>query len=95
MKEDTYIPALEIKEVGTVKEAAFGIVKAKGLPSCLYGQLVEFENGIKGIVLGFNPDEVLIIVLGNYNDIKVGGYLKSKSELLTVPVGDAFQGVVP
>ncbi|MFH1459371.1 MAG: F0F1 ATP synthase subunit alpha [Candidatus Omnitrophota bacterium] len=88
------IPTIEIKEVGRVKETTQGIVKAEGLPSCLYGQLVEFDAGVKGVVLGFNPDEVLIIVLGDYRSIKAGDFLTSKSELLSVPVGNAFTGRV-
>ncbi len=60
------------------------------MPSCLYGQLVEFEGGVKGVVLGFNPKEVLIVVLGDYRSIRAGDFLTSKSELLSVPVGNNF-----
>jgi F-type H+-transporting ATPase subunit alpha len=92
MNESVNIPSIEIRETGKVKEITQGIVKAEGLPSCVYGQLVEFEGGCKGVVLGFNPSEVLIIVLGDYHNIKVGDYLNSKSELLSVPVGEDFTG---
>ncbi|MCP4651360.1 MAG: F0F1 ATP synthase subunit alpha [PVC group bacterium] len=89
---DVNVPTLELNEIGKVKESAHGIVKAEGLPSCLYGQLVEFEAGLKGIVLEFNPDEVSIVVLGDYRKIKVGSSLTSKKELITIPVGDKFVG---
>ncbi|MBN2119633.1 MAG: F0F1 ATP synthase subunit alpha [Candidatus Omnitrophica bacterium] len=89
---DIKIPTLDIKEVGSVKEVKHGIVKADGLPSCVYGQLVEFSGGIKGMVIGFTPSEVLIIVLGDDRNISVQDKVTSQTELLTVPVGDNFIG---
>ncbi|MFH2137746.1 MAG: F0F1 ATP synthase subunit alpha [Candidatus Omnitrophota bacterium] len=94
MSEHSIIPTLEIREVGKITEITQGIVKAQGLPSCLYGQLVEFEGGTKGVVLGFNPEEVLIIVLGDASKMRVGDYLKSASELLSVPVAKELLGRV-
>lgn len=87
-----HIPALEVKEVGTVKEVRHGVVKVSGLPSCIYGQLVELSDGVKGMVIGFNPQEVLLIVLGDDRRIHVGDTVFSHSEMLSVPVGDAFVG---
>ena len=86
------IPNLEIKEVGTVKEVKHGIVKVAGLPSCAYGQLVELSDGVKGMVIGFNPQEVLLIVLGDDRGIHVGDTVFNQAELLSVPVGEAFVG---
>lgn len=89
---DIHIPALEVKEVGTVKEVRHGVVKVSGLPSCIYGQLVELSEGVKGMVIGFNPQEVVLIVLGDDRRIHVGDTIFSQSELLSVPVGDGFIG---
>jgi len=86
------IPILDIKEVGEVKEVKHGIVKASGLPSCIYGQLVEFACGIKGMLIGFNPNEALIIVLGDDQGISVGDSVSSQAEMLTLPVGKSFIG---
>lgn len=86
------IPNLDIKEVGVVKEVKYGIAKAQGLPSCVYGQLVEFHSGVKGIVIGFNLHEVLVIVLGADNAISVGDVASARAELLTIPVGEGFLG---
>ncbi|RKY37472.1 MAG: F0F1 ATP synthase subunit alpha [Candidatus Omnitrophota bacterium] len=88
------IPAVEIREIGKVKETAYGIVKAEGFFSCIYGQLVEFESGTNGMILGFNRNEVLIIVLGDYHGIKVGDSITAKDELLSIPVGNGFLGRV-
>ena len=92
MSPQVQIPTLEIKEVGTVHEVKHGIVKASGLPSCIYGQLVELSDGVKGMVIGFTPSEVLIIVLGDDRRIRVGDTVSSYAELLSVPVGEAFIG---
>jgi len=92
--EEVKIPILEVKEVGYVKDLAPGIAKLSGMPSCVYGQLVQFSKGVKGIVMGFNPREVLVIILGNEGTISLGDKVSSLAELLTVPVGDALIGRV-
>ena len=93
-KTPKHIPALEIKEVGAVKEVKRGIAKVDGLPSCIYGQLVEFKDGIKGMVMGFNQKEVVVIILGEERHIKVGDSVTTFSELFNVPVGKNFLGRV-
>ena len=91
MKENV-ISSIEIKEIGRVKQVAEGVVKADGLPSCLYGQIVCFEKGEQGLILGFNTHEVVIIVFGDYTGIKIGDIVTSTNELLNVPVGESFLG---
>ena len=88
------ISNLDIKEVGVVREVKGGIVKVSGLPSCIYGQLVDFSRGVKGMVMGFNPTDVLVIVLGDDSTITMGDSVSSRSELLSVPVGPAYIGRV-
>ncbi len=92
MNNQLHIPNLDISEVGRVQEVRQGIVMASGLPSCIYGQLVDFSNGTKGLILGFNPESVLIVALGDDSNIKMGDTLVSRSELLTIPVGDGYLG---
>lgn len=90
--ENIKIPTLDIKEVGVVKEVKYGIVKVDGLPSCAYGQLVQFHGGIKGIVIGFNQKEVVVIALSNKGKISVGDTVSSLTELVSIPVGEGFLG---
>lgn len=92
MSNQPHIPNLDISEVGRVQEVRQGIVMASGLPSCIYGQLVDLSNGTKGLILGFNPESVLIVSLGDDSNIRMGDTLVSRSELLTVPVGDGYLG---
>ncbi|MDP3791104.1 MAG: F0F1 ATP synthase subunit alpha [Candidatus Omnitrophota bacterium] len=94
MQKSTVISSLDIREVGAVKEVKQGIVKVSGLPSCIFGQLVDFGHGQKGMVMGFNQYEVLVIVLGDDSSINTGDTVTSRSELLTVPVGPGFVGRV-
>lgn len=86
------IPLLDVREVGYVREVKHGIAKVDGLPSCVYGQLVEFPQKTKGMVIGFNLREVLVIILGQERSISVGDSVSSLAELLTVPVGEGFLG---
>ena len=62
----------EIREVGQVLAVRKFIVMAKGLPSCMNGQLVEFANGVPGLVMGFTEEKVQILVLGDATEICAG-----------------------
>src|SRR3989338_1889453 len=88
------IPLVDIREVGVVKEARRGIARITGLPSCVYGQLVQYSQGTRGIIVGFDPREVLAIILGDEDSVSVGDSASSLAELLAVPVGEAFVGRV-
>jgi len=94
MSQQMQIPSLEIKEIGTVREIKHGIVRVHGLPSCLYGQVVELGDGVKGMVIGFDPSAVSVMVLGDDRRLHVGDTVSSQSELVSVPVGEAFVGRV-
>jgi len=82
----------EIREVGKVESVRKFIVIAKSLPSCINGQLVEFEKGMKGIVMGFKEDKVQILVLGSAASIRNGDEIFNRGEPLCLPVGDQFIG---
>lgn len=86
------IPAVEIKEVGKVEEVRQGITRIEGLPSCSYGELIEFSPGLEGMVIEFGPGGVLAMVFGDERQIKVGDVVVSKSEVLKIPVGEKFLG---
>ncbi|OGW74898.1 MAG: F0F1 ATP synthase subunit alpha [Omnitrophica bacterium RBG_13_46_9] len=84
----------EIREVGQVQAVRKFIVIAKGLPSCINGQIVEFANGIPGLVMGFTDEKVQILVLGDASAIRAGGEVYSKGRSLSLPVSDGFVGRV-
>jgi F-type H+-transporting ATPase subunit alpha len=91
-KKRIKIPTLDIKEVGRVKEVKYGVVKVEGMPSCAYGQLVQFSDGTKGMVMGFDTKEVSIILLSLESRISVGGVVNSLTDLISIPVGEEFVG---
>jgi F-type H+-transporting ATPase subunit alpha len=81
-----------VHELGTIASVRECILKVKGLASCINGQIVEFEQGGKGIVFGFNADEIQVLVLNTQAPLHVGEKVLSKGEFLHLPVGDKFLG---
>lgn len=89
------IEPFEIKEVGVVCEVRRGIVTIEGLPSCIYGSVVHFEDTLlRGLVVDFNEKEVLVFVLGDEKDVRLGSTVTSCREVFALPVGEAFLGRV-
>ncbi|MFA5147370.1 MAG: F0F1 ATP synthase subunit alpha [Candidatus Omnitrophota bacterium] len=82
----------EIREVGEVQSVKKFIVIARGLPSCINGQIVEFSNGTLGLVMGFTEDKVQILVLGDASRIRAGEEIYNKGKSLNIPVSDGFVG---
>ena len=88
------IESLDIKEVGAITELRQGIVKINGLPNCEYGDVIEFDNGLKGMIIEFNAKYASGIVFGDERSVKVGDTVSSRGELLNVAVGPGFIGRV-
>lgn len=88
------ITSLEIKEVGRIEEVKNGIIKISGLPSCLYGEMIEIGFDLKGMVMEFSPESVTGIIFGDEYKVKVGDSVYSHKIPLNVPVGDNFIGRV-
>ncbi len=86
------LAGFEAHEVGTIKSVRECIVRVNGLPSCVNGQIVEFSQGGRGIVLGFNEDDVQVLVLNTKGAIRVGDEVLSRAEFLHLPAGDGFLG---
>ena len=84
----------DVREVGYVRSVRKFIVIASGLPSCMNGQLVEFANGVPGLVMGFTKDKVQILILGDASSVRAGDEVYNKSLSLNLPVGSGFKGRV-
>jgi F-type H+/Na+-transporting ATPase subunit alpha len=82
------------EEIGTVVEAGDGIARVEGLPSAMANELLEFENGVRGLALNLEVREIGVVILGEFNEIEEGQQVKRTGEILSVPVGDAFLGRV-
>jgi len=84
----------ELEEVGTVLQVGDGIARAYGLNNAQAGELVEFESGLRGIVLNLEEDNVGIVLLGPAENIKEGSTVKRTNLIASIKVGDGMLGRV-
>jgi F-type H+-transporting ATPase subunit alpha len=82
------------EEVGTVVECGDGIARVEGLPSAMANELLEFEDGTRGLALNLDIREIGVVILGDFVGIEEGQTVRRTGEVLSVPVGDAFLGRV-
>lgn len=82
------------EEIGTVVDAGDGIAHVSGLPSAMANELLEFENGTRGLALNLDTREIGVVVLGEFSGIEEGQTVRRTGEVLSVPVGDNFLGRV-
>ncbi len=86
--------SIETSEVGRVLEVGDGIARVYGLQSAMAGEMVEFQNGVRGLVFNLEENSVGVILLGDFLEIKEGDEVRTLGTLLSVPVGDALIGRV-
>ncbi len=84
----------QLEEVGTVLQVGDGIARAYGLNKAQAGELVEFENGLRGIVLNLEEDNVGIVLLGSSEGIMEGSTVKRTSQIASLNVGEGYVGRV-
>ncbi|MBE9584883.1 F0F1 ATP synthase subunit alpha [Mucilaginibacter sp. JRF] len=84
----------ELEEVGTVLQIGDGIARVYGLTKVQSGELVEFDNGLQGIVLNLEEDNVGVVLLGSYEGIKEGDTVKRTSKIASLKVGEGMLGRV-
>ena len=84
----------ELEEVGTVLQVGDGIARIYGLTRVQSGELIEFENGLQGIVLNLEEDNVGAVLLGNSNAIKEGDVVKRTGKIGSIQVGEGMLGRV-
>ena len=84
----------ELQEVGTVLQVGDGIARIYGLNQVQSGELVEFENGLQGIVLNLEEDNVGVVLLGPSTEIREGSVAKRTGRIASVKVGEGLLGRV-
>jgi len=89
-----YKKELEEVGVGRVLQVGDGIARAYGLRDCLSSEMLEFENGVFGIALNLEEDNVGIIILGDDRDIREGDIVRRTGRIVDVPVGEKLVGRV-
>ena len=83
-----------LSEVGTVLQVGDGIARVYGLANVQYGELVQFESGLEGIVLNLEEDNVGVVLLGSSTSVKEGSTVKRTERIASLQVGDGIVGRV-
>ncbi len=84
----------QVTEVGQVLSVGDGIARVYGLDNVQAGEMVEFENGIRGMALNLESDNVGVVIFGSDRDIKEGQTVKRTGAIVDVPVGKGLLGRV-
>lgn len=87
-------PKTEARSVGNVLSVGDGVAFVDGLADVTSSELVEFSNGVAGLVLNLEPDNVGVVIMGDYATIEVGDEVRATGRIASVPVGDALIGRV-
>ena len=91
---EDYKPAATTAEGGTVISAADGVVDVKGMDQAVYGEIVTFDNGAKGMVESVEPDHLGVMLFDGAETVGVGTMVTRSGKRAGIPVGDAFLGRV-
>lgn len=84
----------QLQEVGTVLTVGDGVARIYGLTKAQAGELIEFENGLKALVLNLEEDNVGAVLLGESKDIKEGNTVKRTGQIASIKVGEGLLGRV-
>ena len=84
----------QLEEIGTVLQIGDGIARVYGLNGVQAGELVEFENGLKGIALNLEEDNVGLVLLGPSGDIREGATVKRTGRIASIKAGEGLLGRV-
>ena len=89
-----YNKSLDIANTGTVLEVGDGIARIYGLSKTMSGELLKFENGVMGMALNLEEDNIGAVIFGESRGIKEGGTVKSTGKVAEVPSGEGLLGRV-
>src|SRR4030088_2763626 len=91
---ENYESKIAVDEVGTVITLGDGIARVYGLDKVMAGELLSFPHNVAGIAMNLEEDQVGVVLLGEYTEIKEGDEVKRTGRIMSVPVGDAMVGRV-
>ena len=84
----------QVTEVGQVLSVGDGIARVYGLDNVQAGEMVEFANGVRGMALNLEADNVGVVIFGSDRDLKEGQTVKRTGDIVSVPVGKGLLGRV-
>lgn len=91
---ENYQSEIQVSDVGTVISVGDGIARAHGLDNVMAGELLEFSNGVMGMAQNLEENNVGIIILGPFTDIREGDEVRRTGRIMEVPVGEELIGRV-
>jgi F-type H+-transporting ATPase subunit alpha len=91
---ENYESKIAVDEVGTVISLGDGIARVHGLDKVMAGELLSFPHNVAGIAMNLEEDQVGVVLLGEFTEIKAGDEVKRTGRIMSVPVGDAMIGRV-
>jgi F-type H+/Na+-transporting ATPase subunit alpha len=91
---ENYESKVAVDEVGTVITLGDGIARVHGLEKVMAGELLEFPHDVAGIAMNLEEDQVGVVLLGDYTEIKEGDQVKRTGRIMSVPVGEGMIGRV-
>jgi F-type H+/Na+-transporting ATPase subunit alpha len=91
---ENYQAEIQVTDVGTVISVGDGIARVHGLDNVMAGELVEFSNGVMGMAQNLEENNVGIIILGPFTDIREGNEVRRTGRIMEVPVGEELIGRV-
>ncbi|MEN8906333.1 MAG: F0F1 ATP synthase subunit alpha, partial [Clostridiales bacterium] len=91
---ENYEVKTQAEDVGYVIQSGDGIARIFGLENCMYGEMLEFENGTFGMALNLEEDNVGCVLFGSEKEIKEGTSVKRTNKTVNIPVGEALIGRV-
>ncbi|HXB23033.1 MAG TPA: F0F1 ATP synthase subunit alpha [Candidatus Solibacter sp.] len=91
---ENYESQVSVDEVGTIISLGDGIARIHGLDRVMAGELIDFGQGVAGIAMNLEEDQVGAVVLGEYTHIKEGGEVKRTGRIMAVPTGEGMVGRV-
>ena len=91
---ENYDTKITVDEVGTVISLGDGIARVYGLDKVMAGELLQFPHGVAGLAMNLEEDQVGVVLLGEYTEIREGDEVKRTGRIMSVPVGEAMVGRV-
>jgi F-type H+/Na+-transporting ATPase subunit alpha len=87
-------PRIDMVSTGTVIQVGDGIARVYGLDKCMYAELLEFPNGVYGMALNLEPDNVGVVLLGDDKQVHEGDTVRCTGGIMEIPVGKELLGRV-
>ncbi len=93
-KAKSFIPKIHVYQLGRVMQVSDGICWMDGLADIMYGEVVEFECGERGMILDIQPERIGCVIFGEYENIESGSRVRRVGRIASVPVGETLLGRV-